>query len=229
MIKSSSSVNEGGEASPASAVASDASTPQKVAFLGLGGALQISPLHLSKLFADYVPLAAMGIGMASSIIRAGIPVSGYDVWAPSLQKFVEAGGQAAASPEDACKHANVVVLMVVSIDQAMEVLLGKEDGKGEREGVAHRKSFPFPFSSEHILTSVAALPFSPRPRRHSHSLLDLPAFRNAPSLASTRRAGQQAPAGRRSRLWRHAPSGQRRPQHYGEWRRVGPRQGSKGP
>lgn len=109
----------GSSSAAAAGPSSSASSVSKVAFLGLG---------------------AMGQGMAASIVRAGIPLAGFDVYPPSLEAFTKAGGTPAKSAREACEGADVVVLMVVSIDQATELLLGKDDGSGDHEGIAHRES-----------------------------------------------------------------------------------------
>lgn len=68
----------------------------------------------------------MGVGMANSLVKAGFNVSGYDVYEPSIQKFVAGGGKAiaATSPAEAAEGAEVLVLMVQNAAQAEDVLFG---------------------------------------------------------------------------------------------------------
>lgn len=68
----------------------------------------------------------MGVGMAASLVKAGFHVWGYDVYEPSIQKFVVAGGKARAaiSPAEAARGAEILVLMVQTAAQADDVLFG---------------------------------------------------------------------------------------------------------
>jgi hypothetical protein len=195
----------GSSSSAAAGSSSSSASASKVAFLGLG---------------------AMGQGMAASIVRAGIPLTGYDVYPPSLEAFVKAGGTPAKSAREACEGADVVVLMVVSIDQATELLLGKDDGRGELEGVAHRKhSNPLRLVVLLVLTLPCLLPCSPCTGRDRHPLVDVPALGNARPLAPTWLAPEQATARGRSRLWWYHPGRERRPEHHDKRRQRGDRQG----
>lgn len=67
----------------------------------------------------------MGLGMAKSLLRAGISVSGYDVSATSLKAFTEAEGQTSASPAQAVRNADMVVCVVVNAAQTEAVLFGE--------------------------------------------------------------------------------------------------------
>ncbi|OAF55860.1 hypothetical protein VC83_08036 [Pseudogymnoascus destructans] len=68
----------------------------------------------------------MGVGMAASLVKAGFNACGYDVYEPSIQKFVAGGGKAieATSPAEAAREAEVLVLMVQNAAQAEDVLFG---------------------------------------------------------------------------------------------------------
>jgi L-threonate 2-dehydrogenase len=72
----------------------------------------------------FIGLGAMGSGMAASLLRAGIPVRGYDVNPAAIERLVAAGGGAATSPADVAKDANVLILMVLNNEQADQVLFG---------------------------------------------------------------------------------------------------------
>lgn len=113
----------------------------KVAFVGLGAMvrrrLSLSIFRPSTLSDNFLAFPHLqGLGMAKSIVRAGIPLVGYDLWKPSLDKFVEAGGKAAESLEAAAQDAETLVLMVINADQAEEILFGKPGSNG---GVAKRQ------------------------------------------------------------------------------------------
>ncbi|KAH6669658.1 3-hydroxyisobutyrate dehydrogenase [Plectosphaerella plurivora] len=84
-----------------------------------------TPIEISKI--GVVGLGAMGQGMAGSLVRGGFQVHGYDVWKPSVEKFVESGpgATAAESPAAAAKGADVLLLMVQNAGQAEDVLFGQ--------------------------------------------------------------------------------------------------------
>lgn len=69
----------------------------------------------------------MGKGMALTLAKAEFQVCGYDVYHPSIEKFVaEAGENAtvAASPAEAASDAQILILMVQNASQAEDVLFG---------------------------------------------------------------------------------------------------------
>lgn len=80
---------------------------QRVAFLGCG---------------------AMGGGMARVLIKAGYTVKCFDVYRPLVDKITEEGGKAAASPADAARISDVVVIMVVGPPHVNSVLFNKDTG-----------------------------------------------------------------------------------------------------
>lgn len=84
----------------------------------------VTPLEISKV--GFVGLGTMGAGMATSLVKAGFDVWGYDVYEPSTQKFVAVGGKARAaiSPAEAAGGAEILVLMVQTAAQADDVLFG---------------------------------------------------------------------------------------------------------
>lgn len=84
----------------------------------------LTPLEISKI--GFIGLGAMGVGMASSLLKAGFHVCGYDVYEPSIQKFVAIGGKATAAntPVEAATDSEVLVLMVQNDIQAEDVLFG---------------------------------------------------------------------------------------------------------
>jgi 3-hydroxyisobutyrate dehydrogenase len=74
----------------------------------------------------FIGLGAMGFGMAASLLRAGHAVRGFDVRKDAVDRLVEAGGQAAASPGDAAIDARLLFVMVVNDAQAEAVLFGEQ-------------------------------------------------------------------------------------------------------
>lgn len=82
----------------------------------------------------WIGLGAMGMPMASHLVRSGFPVVGYDP-APTLRFPEDVSIRTAASPAAAADGASVVVVMVATPAQAEAALLGA-DGvlAGLREG-----------------------------------------------------------------------------------------------
>jgi L-threonate 2-dehydrogenase len=75
--------------------------------------------------AGFIGLGAMGSGMASSLLRAGIAVRGYDVNPLAIQRLLDAGGAAASTPADAATGVDALLLMVLNGDQADQSLFGE--------------------------------------------------------------------------------------------------------
>ncbi|KAG9250325.1 3-hydroxyisobutyrate dehydrogenase [Emericellopsis atlantica] len=83
-----------------------------------------TPVEIAKV--GFIGLGAMGQGMAASLARGGFDVHGYDVWKPSIDKFVSTNAKATAaeSPAMAAKDADILLLMVQNAAQAEDVLFG---------------------------------------------------------------------------------------------------------
>lgn len=73
----------------------------------------------------FIGLGAMGLGMARRLVSSGFLVRGYDVNPAAGQALIAAGGQAAAAAADAARDADIFILMVVSAEQAEDVLFGQ--------------------------------------------------------------------------------------------------------
>lgn len=71
-----------------------------------------------------IGLGSMGYGMATTLLRHGFDVVGYDVSPAVLARFEQDGGRSAADPAAAVAGAAVVVCVVVNAAQTREVLLG---------------------------------------------------------------------------------------------------------
>ena len=71
-----------------------------------------------------IGLGSMGFGMALSLHRAGLRVTGCDVSADAVAKLVAEGGQGAATPAEAAKQADIVVSVVVNAAQTEAILFG---------------------------------------------------------------------------------------------------------
>ena len=68
--------------------------------------------------------------MATSLRRAGFEVTGCDVSADAVARFVADGGGGAKTPAEAAKGADIVVSVVVNAAQTETILFGK-DGVAE--------------------------------------------------------------------------------------------------
>ncbi|ORY56332.1 NAD binding domain of 6-phosphogluconate dehydrogenase-domain-containing protein [Pseudomassariella vexata] len=75
----------------------------------------------------FIGLGAMGFGMATNLIKKGYPVTGFDVWDPTLERFKSAGGLTATKPAETVKDKSYVVCMVATAQQAQSVLLEGPD------------------------------------------------------------------------------------------------------
>jgi 3-hydroxyisobutyrate dehydrogenase len=77
-----------------------------------------------------IGLGSMGFGMATSLRRAGFAVTGCDVMADSVARFVKDGGKGANTPAEAAKAADIVISVVLNAAQTETILFGK-DGVSE--------------------------------------------------------------------------------------------------
>lgn len=71
---------------------------------------------------SFIGLGAMGFGMATHLFSEGYPVTGFDVWAPTLERFQQAGGTTAHTPAAAVQDKPYCVCMVATAAQAQAVL-----------------------------------------------------------------------------------------------------------
>lgn len=80
----------------------------------------------SKPAVAFIGLGAMGFGMATRLVKEGYPVTGFDVWPPTLEKFKQAGGSTANTPAEAVRDKAYCACMVATAQQAQAVLLQGE-------------------------------------------------------------------------------------------------------
>jgi L-threonate 2-dehydrogenase len=73
-----------------------------------------------------IGLGSMGFGMATSLRRAGFEVTGCDVVADSVARFVKDGGRGARTPAEAAKTADIVISVVLNAAQTETILFGKD-------------------------------------------------------------------------------------------------------
>ena len=84
------------------------------------------PTESGKPRVAVIGLGSMGFGMATSLRRAGLDVTGCDVSPDAVAKFVGEGGQGAASAAAAAQHADIVVSVVVNAAQTEAILFGPD-------------------------------------------------------------------------------------------------------
>ena len=72
-------------------------------------------------------LGAMGFGMATHLIKQGYSVTGFDVWAPTLEKFKAAGGTPSTSLSESATDKKFYICMVATAQQAQTAIFG-DDG-----------------------------------------------------------------------------------------------------
>ncbi|NWF57445.1 MAG: NAD(P)-binding domain-containing protein, partial [Syntrophaceae bacterium] len=64
-----------------------------------------------------IGLGSMGIGVARTLLKKGFEVHAYDVRPEVSKAFADEGGVAGASPAAVGRHAEVVIILVVTADQ----------------------------------------------------------------------------------------------------------------
>jgi L-threonate 2-dehydrogenase len=69
-----------------------------------------------------VGLGSMGLGIATSLVRAGINTIGYDVVRSSVERFIAMGGEGPPTLEQAVCEVDAVVLVVLNAEQVEAVL-----------------------------------------------------------------------------------------------------------
>lgn len=77
----------------------------------------------------FIGLGAMGFGMASNLSnKTQYRVTGYDVFAPSMQRFVQAGGVVGESPKKIAKKSEFLICMATNSQQINSILFNDEIG-----------------------------------------------------------------------------------------------------
>lgn len=75
----------------------------------------------------FIGLGAMGFGMTTNLVREGYPVTGFDIYGPTLDKFRKLGGLTVRKPAAATAGKDFCVCMVATKEQAQDVLLDGEE------------------------------------------------------------------------------------------------------
>lgn len=79
----------------------------------------------TSLKAAVIGLGSMGLGMAQSIAKGGMAVSGFDLNPIALSALSKNGGAAASSAKDAAMGCDILAVVVVNADQTRNVLFGE--------------------------------------------------------------------------------------------------------
>ena len=72
-----------------------------------------------------IGLGAMGMGIAQSLLRAGFEVYACDVRPETVQKLVDSGAHAAATPAALAPQVEALLIVVVNAQQTEQVLFGE--------------------------------------------------------------------------------------------------------
>lgn len=66
--------------------------------------------------------------MATHLVKSGYSVTGFDVWAPTLEKFKAAGGIPSTSLAESARDKTFYIVMVATAQQAQSAIFESEDG-----------------------------------------------------------------------------------------------------
>lgn len=77
-----------------------------------------------------IGLGSMGLGIARSLLRTGVAVTGFDPAAEAMAGFTAAGGRAGADAAEAARDADAVIVVVVNAVQTEAVLFGEGGTSG---------------------------------------------------------------------------------------------------
>ena len=78
----------------------------------------------------FIGLGNMGAPMAENLLKAGYPLSVYDLSAEATTRLQQAGANVADSPKDAARHAQVVISMLPAGKHVHSVYLGDNGADG---------------------------------------------------------------------------------------------------
>ncbi|MGA2044572.1 MAG: L-threonate dehydrogenase [Roseiarcus sp.] len=106
-----------------------------------------------------IGLGSMGLGMATSMARRGVAVTGYDLDPDAVARLVAAGGGAAASAAEAARDADGLVVVVVNAAQTDAVLFGADGAAAamQRGGVIVACATMAPRDAARLAEKAAAL------------------------------------------------------------------------
>lgn len=106
----------------------------------------------------FIGLGAMGLPMATNLVRKGFPVSGFDVDPGKVALLAERGARSASSIRDAVAEADIVVTMLPATQHVEKVIMG-EHGVLEcmrRDAVLMDMSTIDPSGTDRLASACAA-------------------------------------------------------------------------
>lgn len=72
----------------------------------------------------YIGLGNMGGGIATHLVRAGVPLIAYDINPDAVEKVVTAGGKGAESVRQVTEEADILIVCVLDSAQVIDVVAG---------------------------------------------------------------------------------------------------------
>lgn len=73
-------------------------------------------------------LGAMGLGMASCLVKSGFSVTGFDINSSAMKRLGEVGGRIVNTPRAVATDAGVLIVVVATSDQASSALFDANNG-----------------------------------------------------------------------------------------------------
>lgn len=73
-----------------------------------------------------IGLGCIGRGMAKNLLKAGFPLTAYDINKEALQAVMDMGATAGTNPKDVAEKSDVVISIVLNIEQTEAISLGPE-------------------------------------------------------------------------------------------------------
>jgi len=80
---------------------------------------------MATTFVGFAGLGKMGSEMASNLVKAGFAVQGFDVNPAAIVAFAQRGGTAAATPAQAARDVQILIIVVHTPEQVDSVLFGE--------------------------------------------------------------------------------------------------------
>lgn len=74
----------------------------------------------------FIGLGTMGEPMARNVLRGGFPPTVYDRRSEPVQRLVQVGASAGASPQDVAERSDIVITMLPDSPDVEAVVLGPE-------------------------------------------------------------------------------------------------------
>lgn len=114
-----------------------------------------------------VGLGSMGLGMARALLRAGLPVWGYDIREDVRHAFIAEGGQPVSALSDSAALSDLLFIVVVNAAQTEQLLFGEQ-------GIAARLRPGSVVIACATISAAAARRISGRLAEHQVLMLDAP-------------------------------------------------------